>query len=82
MCPHESPGDRDEDEPTWTGRKVDEEPAATDPDPEPEPEPAPAPEPEPRSASIPPPGAELPPPPPRAKPEGGLLAKLRRRLGR
>lgn len=68
MGPHESPGDRDDDELSWTGSEVDEEPAAS--------------EPEPRTASIPPPGAELPPPPPQAKPGGGLLAKLRRRLGR
>lgn len=84
MRPDESPRDDDAEEPTWTGSELDEEPAAVEPEPlpEPEPEPDPEPEPEPRSGSIPPPGGELPPPPPEDQPGGGLLDKIRRKLGR
>lgn len=98
MCPKESPDDRDEEDVTWTGSDLDEEADAAQPggevpagaelevqaEAEPERE-EPQPEPGPRTGSIAPPGAEAPSEPAAGPPpsgEGGLLDRLRRKLGR
>ena len=76
MHPEHPPGDRDDEGTTWTGSDLEDE-APQEPHAEPEPEP------EPRSGSIPPPGVPT-TPPPAAEPakRGGLLARLRSKLGR
>lgn len=82
MDPEHPPDGRDEEGPTWTGGNLEDE-AAQEPRAEPQPGPEPESEPEPRSGSIPPPGVPTTPPPaaPRVK-RGGLLARLRGKLGR
>lgn len=79
MSPPESPRDEERQDLTWTGGDAD-EPQAVEPEPRPESEAEPAP----RSRSIPPPGMEDWSAKPAASEasRGGLLAAIKRKLGR